>query len=138
MSNTNLSSDAGFFCWFQGRKGYIFFMNTFRKQRWYQSELIALLFLEWLGYHTIEKNYTIRGGEIDLIMSYQTKVVFVEVKCIDVIQDVIGYITHSKIKALKKTIEWYCREKKLTCDIQLDIIFVKWDKVVDHLSNIYL
>lgn len=46
----------------------------------YQAEAIARSKLQQEGYLFIESNFTIRGGEIDLIMQCKDEVVFVEVK----------------------------------------------------------
>ena len=45
------------------------------------AEEVAMRYLEQKGYKTLARNYTIRGGEIDLIMrAPQGTLVFVEVK----------------------------------------------------------
>jgi len=44
------------------------------------GESIAAEFLVKLGYEILERNYTIRGGEIDLIAKDGETLVFVEVK----------------------------------------------------------
>ena len=45
------------------------------------AEEVAMRYLEQKGYKTLARNYTIRGGEIDLIMrAPQGILVFVEVK----------------------------------------------------------
>lgn len=51
-----------------------------RKETGYYGEEIARKVLEKRGYHLLAKNYTIRGGEIDLIMTKDNELVFVEVK----------------------------------------------------------
>lgn len=43
-------------------------------------ESAAAHWLEGHGYRLIERNYTVRGGEIDLIMECDGKLVFIEVK----------------------------------------------------------
>ncbi len=44
------------------------------------GESIACDFLEESGFKIIKKNYTVRGGEIDIIAEDDTYVIFVEVK----------------------------------------------------------
>ena len=51
-----------------------------RKATGYYGEEIAKKALEKRGYRLVVKNYTIRGGEIDLIMEKGDELVFVEVK----------------------------------------------------------
>lgn len=45
-----------------------------------EGELYAAAFLEDLGFRILERNYRIRGGEIDLVVSRGGKILFVEVK----------------------------------------------------------
>lgn len=51
-----------------------------RKATGYYGETIAQKVLEKKGYRLLVKNYTIHGGEIDLIMEKGEEIVFVEVK----------------------------------------------------------
>lgn len=51
-----------------------------RKATGYYGEDIARKALEKKGYRLLVKNYTIRGSEIDLIMTKGDEIVFVEVK----------------------------------------------------------
>lgn len=44
------------------------------------GEDVASSALKKRGYHLLEKNFCIRGGEIDLIMEKENELVFVEVK----------------------------------------------------------
>lgn len=55
-------------------------MNRNRKELGYYGEAVARKALEKQGYRLREKNFTIRGGEIDLIMEKGNELVFVEVK----------------------------------------------------------
>lgn len=51
-----------------------------RKETGYYGEAIACRALEKRGYRLVEKNFTIHGGEIDLIMKKGRELIFVEVK----------------------------------------------------------
>ncbi len=51
-----------------------------RKETGYYGEKIACKVMEKRGYSLVERNFTIRGGEIDLIMERGRELVFVEVK----------------------------------------------------------
>ncbi len=55
-------------------------MTMKRKSTGFYGEDIAAQALEKRGYRLLVKNYCIRGGEIDLIMSKGQELVFVEVK----------------------------------------------------------
>jgi putative endonuclease len=54
--------------------------NGERKKLGYLGEEMAAKFLEEKGYSLISKNYTARGGEIDVIATDGKNLVFVEVK----------------------------------------------------------
>ena len=51
-----------------------------RKETGYYGEALACKILEKRGYRPVEKNFTIRGGEIALIMEKGNELIFVEVK----------------------------------------------------------
>ena len=51
-----------------------------RKQTGYYGERVAAKALMDLGYTILEQNYTIRGGELDLVAQKNREMVFVEVK----------------------------------------------------------
>lgn len=106
-----------------------------RKSIWYEWENIALNYFKNLGYKLLEKNFTIKGWEIDLIVEKDI-VVFVEVKNIDWIDKIEGYITNKKLKALQKTILTYIQDKN--SDYRLDVVFVKNWKIFEHFENIYI
>ncbi|MBR5528758.1 MAG: YraN family protein [Clostridia bacterium] len=45
-----------------------------------QGEDLACAYLEALGYTVLSRNYKVRGGEVDIILSHGNCVVFAEVK----------------------------------------------------------
>jgi putative endonuclease len=55
-------------------------VSLFKKALGRQGEDRAAKFLTGQGYKILERNYSIRAGEIDLIALHQGEVVFVEVK----------------------------------------------------------
>ena len=44
------------------------------------GEKIALKYLENLGYTLLHRNFSMRGGELDLIMSHNSRIIFFEIK----------------------------------------------------------
>lgn len=51
-----------------------------KKELGYAGEARAAQYLEKRGYRVISRNYTVRGGEIDLVVCDRKSLVFVEVK----------------------------------------------------------
>jgi len=41
------------------------------------------------GYNVLGQNYTIKGGEIDIVAENQKEVVFIEVKVVDSLDDIV-------------------------------------------------
>ncbi len=79
-----------------------------------QAETLACTYLQDLGYTILTRNYTIRGGEIDIIAQKGEWLVFVEVKA----RYNHNYgrpqesITYFKLKALQKTALFYIQKIK--------------------------
>lgn len=79
------------------------------------AEDLAGRYLKTKGFKILEKNYTIRGGEIDIVAIDRDFLVFVEVKArfsreYGLPQEAI---TPWKIKSLKKTALFFITQKKL-------------------------
>ena len=74
------------------------------------GESLAVNFLKKQGYKILERNYRIRGGEIDIIARDGELLVFVEVKArwSHEYGLPVESITYYKIKALLKTAAFYC------------------------------
>lgn len=74
------------------------------------GEQLACDYLKKSGYKIVERNYRIRGGEIDIVAKDEEYLVFVEVKARW--SHEYGLPTESitpwKIKALLKTAAFYC------------------------------
>ena len=72
------------------------------------SELKALSFLEAKGFILLEKNFYIKGGEIDLICKDKDFIVFVEVRSLteNEDRDIYSTLSVNKKKHLKKTIKF--------------------------------
>lgn len=78
------------------------------------AESMAADYLKSLGYKILDKNFTIRGGEIDLIARDRDILVFVEVKMrlSNEFGTALESINYFKIKALKKTSLFYIQKIK--------------------------
>ncbi len=88
---------------------------------------------DWLvskGYKLIEKNYRFKHAEIDLILTFQGLLIFVEVK----FRSGTGFgfaeefVDHSKKKLIIKAADNYIHEKDWHKDIRFDIVGVYKDR----------
>lgn len=74
----------------------------------------------------METNFQIQWGEIDIIMSKDKWLFFVEVKLVDWLDELVGHITHKKILALRRSIDQYIyRRALLSSTIRLLFVYVK-------------
>lgn len=78
------------------------------------GETLAVKYLQKLGYKILERNYRIRGGEIDIVAQNKDILVFIEVKArwSHEFGLPVESITPWKIKALLKTAQFYCLKMK--------------------------
>jgi len=105
----------------------------------YKFEDIAKKYFEDQGYEFVAKNFTMRWGEIDLIFKNKDEYIFVEVKGVDRVEDITDYITNKKLKSLKKTIQYFLLKNwAVGRPYQLDVVFVKDSRVIEHLPNIFI
>ena len=82
------------------------------------GERVAALFLKDRGFEVVERNYTKKIGEIDIVATKGGILHFVEVKSLhgDVSGDVPGSspfqnITPFKLRKISRTIQWYLAER---------------------------
>lgn len=108
------------------------------KQKWYAAEqLVKKRYIDQ-GYTAIIDNFTIRGGEIDLIMTHGDVLHFVEVKVVDTIDHLHDFITPRKLAALHRTIQTFCMQYEGDRESSLDVVFVQHGHIVEHFFNITL
>ncbi len=106
------------------------------KKLGYEFEKIAEEFLIQKGYQILNKNFTIRWWEIDIIAKKNNIVSFVEVKWSSKNIDFQNYITKGKISALRKTAEhWIYRfDDDSIKEYRFDLILIENGKVIDFLE----
>jgi len=80
----------------------------------YLAEEKAAKYLKRLGYSIISKNFTIRGGEVDIIAKDKEVLVFVEVKMRTSSEYGLATeaITSWKLKSLQKTALFFIQKTK--------------------------
>jgi putative endonuclease len=119
-------------------------MEKYKKTIGRFGEDLAADFLLKRGYAIIDRNIKIGHGEIDLIASKQSELVFVEVKTIasQKMGPADEALKHRQIKILKKTISCYCQINRLNqLKTRLDFISVDIDRLrktakIRHYKNI--
>lgn len=111
-------------------------MNGYKKKLGYEGETIVKQWYEEHGYHCQAQNFTIRGGELDLIMTNATHLVVVEVKVVNYIEHLHEYITPRKLATLQKSIQTYLWKYPTEKIVQLDVVFVKQGKIVHMVRQV--
>ncbi|MBI2593993.1 YraN family protein [Candidatus Daviesbacteria bacterium] len=116
-------------------------MQGYKKQQGKYGEDLACKFLAGLDYEVIERNYLIRGGEIDIVALDGDTTVIVEVKLRsgDDFGTAAESITASKIRSLIKTTKFYALEKHIRGLLRIDLIAIDFKNgkpVILHIKNI--
>lgn len=113
-------------------------MQNYNKKLGYQWEDIAANYYKDKWYNLANQNYTIPGWEVDLIFEDKNKLIFIEVKVVDHIDDIQWYISNRKLIALQRTIDNYLSKHETDKEIQLDIVFVKNNTIMEIFEDIYI
>ena len=119
-----------------------FYMNN--KPTGNYGEDLACQYLKKLGYKILERNYRIRGGEIDIVAKDQDMLVFVEVKARWSHEYGLPSesMTYWKIKHLLKTAMFYVMksgwgDKEYRLDfVSIDFADSKEDPEIELIKNI--
>ena len=107
-----------------------------RREQGKEGEDIALQRYLDHGWNFVDANYTIRWWELDLIIENDEKIVFVEVKIINWIEDMHDYITRGKMGHVKRTIKRYLIDFPTKKEIQIDVVFVQQGEVLEVFENV--
>jgi Holliday junction resolvase-like predicted endonuclease len=73
---------------------------------------------------------------LDVIAQKNGEIVFVEVKVVNYVDDLMWYIKPQKLKFLEKTIQDYMYKKNLDFDVRLDVAFVKNNGILEVFENV--
>ena len=103
------------------------------------GEGIAEKYLISIGAKILARNYTIRGGEIDLIAQLNDTILFVEVKLrrSDLFGSAYEAITPAKQKHLCRAAKIYLQKNNLLdrCFARFDAILILPDGTIDHIER---
>lgn len=116
-------------------------MQGYKKEQGKYGEDLAAKFLAGLDYEIIERNYLIRGGEIDIVALDGETTVIVEVKLRggEDFGSAVESITPSKIRSLIKTTKFYALEKNIRGLLRIDLIAIdvkEGKPVIEQIQNI--
>jgi putative endonuclease len=91
-----------------------------------RGEELAALFFEARGFRVIERNWSCRLGEIDLVVERAGHWHFVEVKTRH--GHMYGFpeeaVTRSKLQKLRRAIEMYLLSRPAPIDLQIDVLAI--------------
>lgn len=90
------------------------------------GEVAICRYLTKLNFEVVYTNYTIRGGEVDIIACDDTYILFVEVKTrgLNCIDDGWNAITMSKKRCILKTASNFCSKYQVRLQPRFDVALV--------------
>jgi len=103
-------------------------MSLTKLQQGKRGEDLAVEFLKKKGFKIIDRNFRIRGGEIDIVALEKDVLVFIEVKTRSSSEfgSPLESITYWKLKALVKTAQFYkIKHRGLPDAMRIDAVSVK-------------
>lgn len=98
---------------------------SYNKQIGFIGEQYAAKYLQQKGYRILDRNFTSRWGELDIVAKHQSKIIFIEVKTRTDTRRGMPYegITKSKLHHVLRTVNYYILSKNLqNYKHQLDVI----------------
>ena len=110
---------------------------TNKRKQWAYFEEIVCCYLTKNWYKIIEKNFTIRWWEIDIIAQKNNTICFVEVKWTSLNMDFSYHITDKKKDSLIKTAQTWIINNHNKINIneyRFDLIFVKNSQIIEHIK----
>lgn len=112
--------------------------NITRKHRGYLAENLVTTYYKGKWRLVKERNRTIRGGEIDLIVENDKERCFVEVKRSDYLDDFAGMVGWKKKTALKRAVVTYNVQHPTRKLPRIDVVFVVENTIVHLVENVVL
>ncbi len=130
-------------------------MKRFTSKTQKTGELGEEICAKWLknnNYKIIERNYTARSGEIDIIAEKTNIIYFIEVKSVscentnnisrETTYNPAENVTREKIKRFQKTMFKYIEDHNVSYETQFDVYLVYIDKrnvkhKIERIKNIF-
>lgn len=112
--------------------------GTNMRSRGDSAEELAVGYVTSLGYSILERNYSCKCGEIDIIALDKGTTVFIEVKGSknERFGTAQSHVTSSKIKKLRKSIEYYMLVNNITGKIRCDVAAINNGEVT-YIKNAF-
>lgn len=106
------------------------------------GEQLAAEFLSKKGYEIVQRNYTFKKAEIDIIAKKDGKLIVVEVKTrnSDYLAGPEITVTKKKQKSIIRAANFYIQENNLDIETQFDIISIIWnskEKSIEHIEDAF-
>lgn len=103
------------------------------------SENFALFFLLLKGYYPLERRFSSREGEIDLIVIKGKTLIFVEVKARQNLSDAFEAISEEKKKRLLSVTHYWLSKNIWSSDytLRMDAVFIAPWHIPQHIRNIF-
>lgn len=120
-------------------------MSIEEKKRGSFGERYAARWLFWHGFRIIERNFTCRGGEIDLIARKGREIIFVEVKLrkSDRFGEAREFVDARKQQRLRRAAEYYLACRPTVLQPRFDVVELyapdgEWGKIkLEHIKNAF-
>lgn len=106
------------------------------------GEQLAVEFLLKKGYEIVQRNYTFKKAELDIIARKDGKLIVVEVKTrnSDYLAGPEITVTKKKQKAIIRAANFYIQEHDLDIETQFDIISIilnAKEKTIEHMEDAF-
>jgi putative endonuclease len=114
-------------------------MTSYSKYVGSLGEVAVCRYVTNLGFEVVERNYTIRGGEVDIIACNNEYLLFIEVKTRITNALTSGWqaITHNKRVCIVRTASHYCKDRVIRLQPRFDVAEVTIDEYQNVLGLEY-
>ena len=104
-----------------------------------RGEWLAVAFLSLKGYRLLQRRFGGKGGEIDLIMTRGSDIVFVEVKARAALDDAASAITADKRRLIEARIrQWLARNPwAMQRNLRADAVFLAPWHLPRHVPGVF-
>ncbi|GHS86260.1 UPF0102 protein [Campylobacterota bacterium] len=106
------------------------------REKGFSAETRAAAWLKTQGFEIVERNFTLKTGEIDIIAKKSGAIHFVEVKSGETFEPIYA-ITPSKLAKVIKTAEGYLALKRISLPFSIDALIARGENY-ELIENITL